>query len=332
MAAEKPTVSRTLLESLQKVKWLAHLPADALETIAQFSVLRTIRAGETIFCQGEPSPYCFGVVRGGVTIQRVSKDRRCPVKQLDVLEPGDLFGESSLFEDSPRVAMATASQDGELVGILGGRFRVWLQAHPVPGIPILMGLLQNSLERLSQTSNELAVIHGIGRLAGKSRPFREGLIEAVHFLKSSLDEVDDILFYQKSPYWDQFEPIALDTDHLKSLPLPSDSVMVKMAGASADAFTLNPDEARTWLAPAKLSFTDWASLAVVPLPDWEKENRPLQGFLIVASRRRVTAFPQEILRLPSTVAHPLSESLARVQPASAPEASHSKETPRPPSP
>src|SRR5882672_9144731 len=100
-------------------------------------MIRSVRAGETIFCQGEPSPYCFGIISGGVVIQRVSKDRRFPPKVLSLLGPGSLFGESALFMESPRAAMASASQDGKLLAILGAKFRDWIKQDPAAGMPLL---------------------------------------------------------------------------------------------------------------------------------------------------------------------------------------------------
>src|SRR3954470_9517263 len=119
----------TLTPSLRLVDLLAELPPPFLRKLAQFSTLRKIRAGETIFCQGEPSPYCFGILSGQVTIQRVSKDKEFAPKVLSILGPGALFGEQALFKDAPRSATAMAAQDGELVAIQGKHFREWMEQN-----------------------------------------------------------------------------------------------------------------------------------------------------------------------------------------------------------
>ena len=71
-------MSEKIVQSLRLVDLLEDLPDTCLEQLARFSLLRKIRAGETIFCQGEPSPYCFGIVSGQITIQRVARDRNFP--------------------------------------------------------------------------------------------------------------------------------------------------------------------------------------------------------------------------------------------------------------
>src|ERR1700747_2379582 len=105
-------MSTEVLKALKSLQGFSALEEALLEQIGRFAALRAVRAGETIFCQGEPSPYCFGVLSGEVVIQHVSKDGRFPPKVLGVVGSGGLFGESAIFEDSPRAAMASASKDG----------------------------------------------------------------------------------------------------------------------------------------------------------------------------------------------------------------------------
>src|SRR5438046_519391 len=119
-------MTEKISKALLLIDLLADLPPEFADQLAKFSMLRKIHAGETIFCQGEPAPYCFGIVSGRVTIQRGPREKGFPPKILSVLGPGSLFGEQALFKDSPRTAMAVASQDGELVAIQGKQFRDWL--------------------------------------------------------------------------------------------------------------------------------------------------------------------------------------------------------------
>src|SRR5439155_9757644 len=98
-------MAKSIAEALKSISMLADLPEPFLKQLAEYTVLRKVRAGETIFCQGEPSPYCFGIVSGEIKIHRVSRNHRFPSKTLSLLGPGEIFGESALFADSPRSAM-----------------------------------------------------------------------------------------------------------------------------------------------------------------------------------------------------------------------------------
>src|ERR1700690_4058813 len=110
-------MSSDIRQALKSLQGFNALEDAVLDQLLPFVSMRAVRVGETIFCQGEPSPYCFGVLSGEVVIQHVSKDSRFPPKVLAVVGPKGLFGESSIFEDTLRVAMATANKDGKLLAI-----------------------------------------------------------------------------------------------------------------------------------------------------------------------------------------------------------------------
>lgn len=292
-------------EALKSIELFASLPESVLDQILPFATVRPARAGETIFCQGEPSPYCFGVLSGEVVIQRVSKNRRYPPKVLSVMRPGHLFGESCFFEESPRAAMASATQDGNLVAIRGDQLREWIRREPFAGNALLVGMLNTSFARLRQTSQELSVIHGIGRLLGSGKPFAEQLASALDFLQGSLEGVDDLVFYQRSAYWEEFERVG------EGPPLPLSNLLIQQANSAGSALSLDPASVRPALAEAALRWENHAAVSVVPLFDRDEAPHPLQGLLCLASRRSPRAFSPEKLLLLTSVASPLAESLSR---------------------
>ncbi len=134
-----------LSQALKSIEGFSALDEASLQQLLPFASMRTVRVGETVFCQGEPSPFFFGVISGEVVIQQVSKDGRLPAKVLAVVGPGGPFGESSIFEKTVRVAMATANKDGKLVAIRGSEFRKWMHRNPETAQPLLLALLKTSL-------------------------------------------------------------------------------------------------------------------------------------------------------------------------------------------
>ena len=145
-----------MMQALQSLQGFSALSEEALNQITPFASVRAVRTGETIFCQGEPSPYCFGVLAGEIVIQQVSKDSPVPPKVVGMIEAGELFGESALFENCTRSAMAMASKDGKLAIVQGEGLRAWLRKNPKEASPLLLALLKTTLERLHQTSQDLA--------------------------------------------------------------------------------------------------------------------------------------------------------------------------------
>jgi CRP-like cAMP-binding protein len=300
-----------LKQGLKSIQGFSALSEAVLEQLVPFASERVVRAGETIFCQGEPSPYCFGVLSGEVVIQHVSKDARFTPKVLGVVGPGGLFGESAILEDNPRAAMASASKDGKLLAIRGSQLRQWIQKNPETGQLLLLALLQSALGRLHRTSQELAVIYGVGRLLGSDKPFPDQLSATLDFLKGSLEGVDDLVFYQRNAYWEEFSPF-LSLPALTDLPaIPLQNEMIQKVSAAGITQSFDPKTLQTQLAALKLPWETRLAMAVIPLFDWDKARDPLQGLLFLASGRQANAFAAEKQLLLTSVAHPLAEALSR---------------------
>jgi CRP/FNR family cyclic AMP-dependent transcriptional regulator len=289
-------MNEKIIKSLRLVDVLAELPDDFIAHLARFAMLRTIRAGETIFCQGEPSPYCFGIVSGQITIQRVSKDRNFPPKTLSVLGAGAMFGEQALFKDSPRTAMALASQDGELVAIQGKQFRDWIEKDSAAGVPLLMSILQSSLIRLRQTSHELSLVYGMTRFLASDKPFAESMKETAEFLRSSLDGIDQIAIYQKNPFWEEFSLVAWAglPEPIEALPL-SDSLACQMV---------------TLLRPQVGESQNQTTTALIPIVDRSSPSQPLIGAIQATTQNRAV-FSAKFLMLLEAVAAQAADALTR---------------------
>jgi len=83
--------SRTLL-AFRQIDVLKDLSPEAQQVLAPFSTVRSIRKGETLFCQGEPSPYCFGVLSGEITLQSSTPENTSP----QIYKAGSFLGGLSL--------------------------------------------------------------------------------------------------------------------------------------------------------------------------------------------------------------------------------------------
>ncbi len=304
-------MTQNIKDRIKTLPEFAGLADPVLDTLAGFCAIRLVRAGETIFCQGEPSPYFFVVLAGEVAIERVSTDRRFPKKILGIVGPGELFGESSIFEESSRVAMASASLDGELLVIRGPDFRQWLKAHPEMSHPLVLSLLKTTLVRLHRTNHELSVIYGIGRILGSQKPFPEQLTATMDFLKSSLEGLDDIVFYQRSAYWEEFEALqSLPVRHdLAAIPLGH--FLLSKVAASPDPWWFEPQQVLTELKDLQLGWENRVAGVVVPLFEYEKSAPVLHGLILMASSKVKSAFTAERRLLLMSLALPLSEVLSR---------------------
>jgi CRP/FNR family transcriptional regulator, cyclic AMP receptor protein len=91
---------------LAEVDLFGSLPPEAVERIAQAAEERSLRRGDVLFREGDPGTDLFVVEHGRIAIANKSFDGRESVVAL--MEPGDVFGEMSLFDGHGRSAEARA--------------------------------------------------------------------------------------------------------------------------------------------------------------------------------------------------------------------------------
>jgi len=92
-------------------KLMAGAPPIEFELLATVETpIRSFRAGEVIFAEGDPAQELYVIQRGQVEIR---KDGRL----LDTLTEKTIFGEMALIDHAPRAATAVAATDVVLVPV-----------------------------------------------------------------------------------------------------------------------------------------------------------------------------------------------------------------------
>jgi CRP/FNR family cyclic AMP-dependent transcriptional regulator len=85
------------------------------------------RAGDIIFCEYEPGDNFYLIQTGNVKIVKIMGEIE---KTIDILQPGEFFGEMAILEDSPRSATAMAASDVRLLEFNKANFEILMQGHP----------------------------------------------------------------------------------------------------------------------------------------------------------------------------------------------------------
>lgn len=138
------------------------LPQPVLERIAGLAVQRSYRNGEIIFSRGDPGDALYAVVTGKIRISAGAADGR--EISLNIMEPGDTFGEIALLDGGTRTASATATVASELVSIRRDHFIGLVEREP----RVALELLRLCGERLRWTSGlveDAALLNASARLA-----------------------------------------------------------------------------------------------------------------------------------------------------------------------
>jgi CRP-like cAMP-binding protein len=151
--------ARTVIE---RNRLFRGLPAATLDRIATLATRRPYRKGEVIFSQSDPSSGLYGVVTGRVRISAGSPDGR--ELFLNIMEPGDSFGEIGLLDGRPRTATASATAPTDVMLIQREHF-LGLLRHEPELVTHLLTLLCERLRWVSGLTEESALLAVPARVA-----------------------------------------------------------------------------------------------------------------------------------------------------------------------
>lgn len=99
----------------------AGLNDQALAALARIARYYTLRAGETLFSQGDQARSMYVVVEGGVRLVEHTTEGKDV--NLKIYGPDDVFGLLAISGEFPHYAEIVAVQDSELVGFAGEAMR-----------------------------------------------------------------------------------------------------------------------------------------------------------------------------------------------------------------
>lgn len=99
-------------------------------------------AGQTVFSEGDPADGMYVIVEGAVEI-------RFRGHVLDVLEPGELFGEMAILDAKPRSATAVVVAPSRLARIDQKRFLYLVQNTPYFAVHVMRVMTERLRRDLS---------------------------------------------------------------------------------------------------------------------------------------------------------------------------------------
>lgn len=103
-----------------------------LQAFERFAV--TYRGGDIIFCEYEPGDAFYLIQNGRVQITKIMGDIE---KTLDVLQPGEIFGEMAILEEAPRSATAIAFEDVKCLEFNRENFEILMRGNPAIALKLL---------------------------------------------------------------------------------------------------------------------------------------------------------------------------------------------------
>lgn len=136
-------------------------PAE-LDQILGFATERRFPRGATIFQKGDAGSSVMAVLSGRVRVSAVSLEGK--EVTLNVIDPGEIFGEIALLDGKPRSADATAIEATRLLVVERRHFLPFMAGNDDLALRVI-GVLCERLRRTSLALEEIALFDLPARLA-----------------------------------------------------------------------------------------------------------------------------------------------------------------------
>ena len=154
-----PITAKTVVE---RDSLFRGLPQATLARIAALGSRRVYEKDAIVFMRGDPGDSLCGVVSGRVRISASLPTGKEVF--LNIMEPGDSFGEIALLDGQPRTATATAMARTELIVFKREQFLALLSTEPQLAAH-LIGLLCRRVRWTAQLMEDSALLSVPARMA-----------------------------------------------------------------------------------------------------------------------------------------------------------------------
>lgn len=148
-AGEPRSVSSSKLAVLRKHPIFCELAPEALDQLCRYAKYATLKRGATIFAKGDPGSSLVAVLSGTVKISVSSPDGRSAI--LNLIGPGETFGEVAVLDGKARTADCTANTNCEIFVIDRRDFLPFVRSHPA----LAMKFIELLCTRLRWTSDQV---------------------------------------------------------------------------------------------------------------------------------------------------------------------------------
>jgi CRP/FNR family cyclic AMP-dependent transcriptional regulator len=169
-----------VLEQLHRHELLRRFDAEDLRALVGHATVKTYDEREILFSQGEAGQTVLVVVHGYAKLSALTSGGREIV--LDVVGPGDVFGELAVLTDQPRAATAVALAPCALLALDGRAFTHALERSP-EAMFWMIRLLGRRVNRTTEQMTDGLDLPAPVRLAKallelsamRSKPVKDGL-------------------------------------------------------------------------------------------------------------------------------------------------------------
>ncbi|MGH3874035.1 MAG: Crp/Fnr family transcriptional regulator [Pseudonocardiaceae bacterium] len=153
---------RPAIDLLAEIPLFQALSQESISAAARAGRSRTYPPGQIICHQGDPGDHLYAVLEGLVKV--VFTAARGDEMVLNILGPGEIFGELALLDGSPRSASVVALKPASIFVLPRKQLLELISSHPELADEFLK-LIGKLVRKLTEKAGDLAFLDLGGRLA-----------------------------------------------------------------------------------------------------------------------------------------------------------------------
>jgi CRP/FNR family transcriptional regulator, cyclic AMP receptor protein len=147
--ADVRQVPSSKLSVLRQHRIFCDLEPEALDQLCRYAKHVALKRGATLFSKGDPGNSLFAVISGAVKMSISSPEGRNAI--LNLIGPGEVFGEMAVLDGQARSADAIANSNCELFVIDRRDFLPFMRNNPA----LAMKFIELLCERVRRTSDQV---------------------------------------------------------------------------------------------------------------------------------------------------------------------------------
>ncbi len=141
------------IAQLKQIPLFTNLTNDHLQKLSSIALIREVKAGETLFREGDLGDEFFVIIAGKVRISKMVPG--VGEEALAILEKNDYFGEMALVDETPRSADAIVHNSGQLWVIKKDDLDELMFLHKDLAYELLWTFVRTLSSRLRETNDKI---------------------------------------------------------------------------------------------------------------------------------------------------------------------------------
>lgn len=298
------------IEELRGIPLFRDLPDDLLSFLVPIVHEENYEPDSAIFEEDADSDRFFIIRQGEVEIRKETGKKEGKFKLIAVLASGEFFGEMGVFMNQPRTARAVAKTQVSLISVSRDDLTALFSKSPDAAFT-MMGFLSSVLmERLHNTTKELATVYETGLLVTTARSMDELTDYVMDGLLNALDTADAGLFVLWNEFNMDFEVMAqrgLEVEPFTEL-VEGDSVLRLLSEAHEPFISFDlANDIRFNIEEGSI----YKASSMIAAPFFLHDR--LLGFMAVISRGQTSAFSYNHMVLLSAISGYVSVAIENLK-------------------